>query len=206
MLGLAGCADSNEDSTEETSDDQENVSVEEVDEEEVDEEKEKVDEEKDQATINKETIIDSVNYADAKVSPEDAFNKFMDAHADAKITEIKLDTEDEDLEYKVEGYNDSNEFQMRIDAVSEDVKKDETDELDEDDKEEGIITDADISKVKGLIDKGMNEADSDLKFKKWSLEDEDGSLEFEIEFEDSNEEDVEYSYDLNSGELLERDD
>lgn len=201
MLPLAACGDSNEDSTGETNDDQENV-------EEVGEENEITEEENDQENINRETVVDGVNYADIKLSPEDAYNKFMDAHADAKITEIKLDTEDEYLAYKVEGYNEKNELEMRIDAVSEEVKKEETDELDEEDKEDKedkVITDTDISKVADLIDKGMNKADSDLKFKKWSLEESDGILEFEIEFGD-NKEDIEYSYDLDSGELLEIDD
>lgn len=198
MLPLAAC-DTGENEAEEANDSQEEV------EEDLVEDKEE-DIEDTQKDKERETLLEGVNYDDAKLSPEAAFNKFMESHTDAEITEVKFDTKSDELEYKVEGHDTSNEFQMRIDAVSEDINKDERKELDEDDKDEGVITNDDISKVDGLIDKAMNEAAEDLKFKKWSLEEDDGRLEFEIEFKNSEGEDLEYTYDLNSGELLEKDD
>lgn len=86
------------------------------------------DEENDQGQA---TVVDGVNYSDVKITPKNVFNTFTDSHEDTKY---------DDLEYKVEGYNDSNEYRMRIDAVSEDIKEDKTKELDEDDQEAGVIT------------------------------------------------------------------
>lgn len=160
----------------------------------------------DQTQINRATVVDGVNYGDAKVDTEQAFSKFMRTHGDAKVTEIKFDTKYNELEYKIEGYDASNEYQVRINAVTGEITSDDTKNLDKEDKDDGIIEKGEINKVNDLIKKAMNDSDDSLKFKKWSLEDNDGKLEFEIEFKNIENKDVEYTYDVNSGELLKKGD
>ena len=155
--------------------------------------------------INKQTVIDGVTYDDIKVNPVEAFDKFMDLHPQSKITEVKLDTKYDELEYKVEGYDSSNEYQVRIDAKSGDIKSDDTKNLDKDDLDEGVISKDDIDKVNNIVDESMKQINESSKFKKWSLEDNDRKLELEVEFKDNND-DVEYTYDLQSGKLKEKGD
>ena len=155
-----------------------------------------------QAEIDRATVVEGVNYSDAKVTPEDAYHTFMDSHADSNITEMKMDTKYDELEYKVEGYDGNNEYQMRITASTGDVQSDDVKSLDDDDKDNTISKD-DFNKLNDLIHTAMDDADNNLLFKKWSVEDSDGNIEFEIEFKDSSDQDVEYTYDLNSGNLIE---
>lgn len=194
MLTLAACGASNDNGGNTTNPDQ---GLEDNEETDVNDE---------QSINDKDTTVDGVKYKDAEVTPEDAFDKFINLHADAKVTEVKLDIKYDELEYKIEGYDSSNEYQVRIAAKSGDVKSDDTKELDEDDKDEGVITKDDINKINDIIDKAMKEVDENAKFKKWSLEDNDGNLEFEIEFKDKGNEDVEYIYNLESGNLKEKGD
>lgn len=58
----------------------------------------------------------------------------MDSHANSQMTELKLETKSTELEYKVEDNDTSNEYQMRIDAVTGDVIKGDTKNLDHEDK------------------------------------------------------------------------
>lgn len=173
---------------------------------EVDVNKENSNEEKvNKSKVNKETVIDGVVYDDLKVSPSQAFDKFMDLHSQSKVTEVKLDTKYDELEYKIEGYDSSNEYQVRINAQSGDIKSDDTKNLDKDDLDEGVISKDDIDKVNNIVDESMKKTNENTKFKKWSLEDNDGKLELEVEFKDNNN-DVEYTYDLQSGKLKEKGD
>ncbi|MDN6161193.1 MAG: hypothetical protein L0I79_00335 [Atopostipes sp.] len=87
---------------------------------------------------------------------------------------------------------------MKIHAISKEINKDERKELNDDDKAEGVIVVDDTAKIDGLVDKAINETVENLKLKKWSLEDDDSKLKFE------DSEDVEYTYDLDSGDLLEK--
>ena len=159
-----------------------------------------------QTTEGQDTVVSGVNYADIDMQPEAAFDKFMDLHPDSKVTEIKLDTKYDDLEYKIEGYDTDNEYQVRLDAVSGEVKSDDTKSLDSEDKNDGVISRDDVQKVNQLVDKAKKQAEKNTKFKKWSLEDNDGNLEFEIEYKDGNNKDVEYTYDVASGQLKEKGD
>ena len=151
-------------------------------------------------------VIAGVVYSLADVSPLDAFDIFMSMYAGAKVTEVKFETKKDKLQYKVEGYDDSNEYEIRIDGVTGEVIKDKTKKLDKKDKDDGIITREDIAKVNELIMKAMDRAGGNLKFKKWEVEEDDGILEFEIEFKNEKDKDVEYTYNLRSGELIEIDD
>ena len=205
MLLLAACGTTDNDEVDTPSMDQEISSSQEMSstQEMISSQESSVSEDK---TMNKDTVIDGIKYNDAKVTVEEAFNTFMDSHTGAKVTELKLDTKDDVLEYKVEGYDENNEYQMRINATTKETLKDDTKNLDEEDKNDGTISKDDVSKIKDSIDKAMKETDDTMRFKQWSIEDNDGKLEFEVEFKDTNDKDVEYTYDVRSGDLIEKGD
>lgn len=69
-----------------------------------------------------------------------------------------------------------------------------------------MISDNDLSKLNNMLNKDLDKAEDTMRVKKWSVEDNDGTLEFEIEFKDTKDKDVEYTYDLQSEDLLEKED
>src|SRR5699024_4044677 len=46
-----------------------------------------------------------MNYEDIKIRPEEAFDKFMELHADTKINQFNLDKGLMEYKYEIEGYD-----------------------------------------------------------------------------------------------------
>jgi uncharacterized membrane protein YkoI len=146
---------------------------------------------------------DEVRYEDIELTPEDAYDKFMEAHSDSKIREISLDKNMTEYQYVVEGYDDENDYEVKINPVSGDIISDDTEIIDLDD-EQGEITKDQLSKIESLVEKALEESKEGSKVNEWSLEYDDNILAFDIEvIEDNNE--VEYTYDLETENLIEKD-
>ncbi len=150
-----------------------------------------------------DTAALDTSYDDLEMSPEKAFDAFMALHPDSKVTEIKLEKNYGNLEYKVEGYDLSRDYEVRINAQSGDVRSDNSETLDRDDRNDPFISKDDVAKISPLVAKAMNEVNAGAQFEKWSLENDDGYLDFEIEFTDAGRE-LEFTYDLSSGALKEK--
>lgn len=149
---------------------------------------------------------DQMKYEDITLSPQEAIDKFIESHADSKITEIKLDKNLNDYHYKIEGYDSDNDYEVKVNPVTGDIVSDDEDLIDlDDDDDKGEITKDHIAKIDSILDKAMNESGEGSNIKEWSLEYDDNKLIFEVEIEKDNN-DIEYTYDLESEELIEKDD
>lgn len=149
---------------------------------------------------------DQMKYEDITLSPQEAIDKFIESHADSKITEIKLDKNLNDYHYKIEGYDSDNDYEVKVNPVTGDIVSDDEDLIDlDDDDDKGEITKDHIAKIDSILDKAMNESGEGSNIKEWSLEYDDNKLIFEVEIEKNNN-DIEYTYDLESEELIEKDD
>lgn len=148
-----------------------------------------------------EKDIRDMNYEDIKLKPEEAFDKFMELHPEAKVSEFNLDKDLMEYEYEIEGYDSENKYEVEIDPETGEVKKNDMEELDlDDDDEKGEITKDHLAKVDSLIDKAKEEDASDSKLDEWNIEYDDGRVVIEIEIGSS-----EYSYDMDTEELIEKD-
>lgn len=146
---------------------------------------------------------DEVSYEDIELTPEDVYDKFMESHSDSKIREISLDKNMTEYQYVVEGYDDENDYEVRINPVSGDIISDDTEIIDLDD-EQGEITKDQLSKIESLVKKALDESKEGSRVNEWSLEYDNNILAFDIEvIEDNNE--VEYTYDLETENLIEKD-
>ena len=78
--------------------------------------------------------VRKTTYNDIKFTPEEAFDKFMELHPEAKIESLDLDKGLMDYQYVVEGYDTENEYEVKINPVNGEVISDETEmaELDDD--------------------------------------------------------------------------
>ncbi|MGO1478216.1 PepSY domain-containing protein [Senegalia sp. (in: firmicutes)] len=149
---------------------------------------------------------DQMKYEDITLSPQEAVDKFIESHADSKITEMQLDKNLNDYYYKIEGYDSDNDYEVKVNPVTGDIVSDDEDLIDlDDDDDKGEITKDHIAKIDSILDKAMNESGEGSNIKEWSLEYDDNKLIFEVEIEKDNN-DIEYTYDLESGELIEKDD
>ena len=140
--------------------------------------------------------VRKTTYNDIKFTPEEAFDKFMELHPEAKIESLDLDKGLMDYQYVVEGYDTENEYEVKINPVNGEVISDET-EMAELDDENGEITKEHLAKVDSLIDKAKAEDASDSELDEWDISVDDGRVVIDIEIGT-----IEYSYDLDTEELI----
>lgn len=143
--------------------------------------------------------VRKTTYNDIKFTPEEAFDKFMELHPEAKIESLDLDKGLMDYQYVVEGYDTENEYEVKINPVNGEVISDET-EMAELDDENGEITKEHLAKVDSLIDKAKAEDASDSELNEWDISVDDGRVVIDIEIGT-----IEYSYDMDTEELIEKD-
>lgn len=148
-----------------------------------------------------EEDIRDMTYDDIVLTPEEAFDKFMELHPDAKIEEIDLDKELMEYQYVVEGYDNENDYEVKINPVDGEIISDDSETVDLDDDDEYIeITKDHLAKVNTIIEKAKAEDGSDSELDEWNISSEDGRIIMEVEIGAT-----EYSYDMESEKLIERD-
>jgi len=73
------------------------------------------------------------------------------------------------------------------------------------DDDTGEITVENVDKILELMDKALKDAGNNYKVDEWKLKFENGQSIFEIEVVDVNDHDIEYKYNVNTMELIEKD-
>lgn len=155
----------------------------------------------DNTSQGENAISANVSYEDIKLTPEEAFNNYMQEYPEAKVQKLQLDLDDGSYYYKIEGYDNENEYELKINPLDGTMIKEERDDRDDDD---GEITVDHVRKIDELLEKALEEAGSDYEVEEWNLEWEDNKIVFEIELI-SDADEIEYKYDVNTGELIEKD-
>lgn len=185
-LGLVGCANNADDT--QTGDPDTEKKVDDV----TDDAKDTVDD----ATKDVEDNVRDMNYDDIKVTPEEAFDKFMELHPNTKIKQFDLDKELMEYQYVIEGYDDKNEYEVKMNPVDAKIISDDLEAVDLDDKN-GEITKDHLAKVDRIIDKAKKEDGSDSELDEWDISVEDGKVVMDVEIGAT-----EYSYDMDTEELI----
>lgn len=143
-------------------------------------------------------------YNDIKITPEEAFDIYMEKYPDTKVKQVQLDEEMGNYLYKVEGFKDYTEYELEIDPIDGSILKEHMEE--DDDMDSLEITRANVEKVAALVDRALAESGEDAKLEEWTIEIDDGIVELEIEIDKKGLDDVEYKYNVETGQLLEMDD
>ena len=76
----------------------------------------------------------------------------------------------------------------------------------DDDQDEMEITREQVAKVMDLVDLSLSEAGEDAKLKEWTIDGDDGMVKLEVEMDTDGLADMEYTYNIETGELIEKDD
>ncbi len=151
------------------------------------------------AVQDAEDEVRDMNYEDIVVTPEEAFDKFMELYPDAKINQIDLDKELMEYQYVVEGYDAENDYEVKINPVDGKIISQDEEILDMDDDILEITKDH-LVKIPNLIEMAKLEDASGSELDEWSISEDDGRLVMDIEIGTK-----EYSYDMDTEELLESD-
>lgn len=134
---------------------------------------------------------------------EVAFNNFTEMYKGAKITSFKLTEEKGSPAYEIDGYDDENEIELKLDASDGTVIKEEKDTLEADENKKEITIDM-LNKIDSFIEKSDKEVQDGFVLDEYSLETDDGKLILELEYTDKTK-DISFEYDFESEDLLEKD-
>ena len=142
---------------------------------------------------------------DDMISLADAVKVFTDKYPGASIAEISFERETKSAQYEIEGFDETHEYNLSISAkdgsiVKEEAEKDRT-------SENKAIDLSILSKVDELIENALQDAGQDYSLDSYSVDfEESGSYnQLDIEVKTEAGKDVEYEYNLETGELVKKD-
>lgn len=144
---------------------------------------------------------DKGKYDEIKLTATEAYDTFLQKKQGSKVEKVELDYDNNVYYYKIEGSDEASYYEMKIDAITGEIAKEEKDNKDDVDAEVSLDY---VKKVDEFVKKSLDDAGGTLTSLEWDLEMENGRPELEIEIQRAEGE-IEYTYDMETGELLEKD-
>lgn len=159
----------------------------------------------------------SKNKADAQTKEETAINKgavanldrgiafdgFKKLHANAKVESFQLEVENGKAYYKVSGYDAEKEYEVTVDAVTGDIVKDEFEAENTSAKTADVQLNM-IEAVDKYMDEALKDAGQGFEAGEYEVEFEDGKYVVTVEVVNGTK-DISYTYDYETGKLIEKD-
>lgn len=155
--------------------------------------------------INNESASDKNLTKDVNLTKEDAFKKFNDLHPNTNINEFSFskDLDKKLAKYEIEAYDQEREYEVEINATDSSIIRDKSKK--EKTSSTAIILADMLGGIDDLVNKSIAQAGQDYLLKDYSLYFDDGISKFDVELENSQGKEAEFTYNLESGELLEKD-
>lgn len=132
-----------------------------------------------------------------------AFDGFKKLHADAKVESFQLEVENRKAYYKVSGYDAEKEYEVTVDAVTGDIVKDEFEAENTSAKTADIQLEM-IEAVDKYMDEALKDAGQGFEAGEYEVEFEDGKYVVTVEVVNGTK-DISYTYDYETGKLIEKD-
>ncbi|MDU5201184.1 PepSY domain-containing protein [Finegoldia magna] len=136
---------------------------------------------------------------------DDALKVFTNKYPEANIEDISFDKDRQTSKYEIEAFDESNEYNIEISAKDGSIIKDNSEKDHTANKK--AIDNGLVSKVDGLIVDTLKDAGSDYYLDSYSIEYDETKAytQLEIEVKNSSGKDIEYKYNLETGELIKKD-
>lgn len=132
-----------------------------------------------------------------------AFDGFKKLHADAKVESFQLEVENGKAYYKVSGYDTEKEYEVTVDAVTGDIVKDEFEAENTSAKTADVQLNM-IEAVDKYMDEALKDAGQGFEAGEYEVEFEDGKYVVTVEVVNGTK-DISYTYDYETGKLIEKD-
>lgn len=132
-----------------------------------------------------------------------AFDGFKKLHADAKVESFQLEVENGKAYYKVSGYDAEKEYDVTVDAVTGDIVKDEFEAENTSAKTADVQLNM-IEAVDKYMDEALKDAGQGFEAGEYEVEFEDGKYVVTVEVVNGTK-DISYTYDYETGKLIEKD-
>ena len=140
------------------------------------------------------------SYGNISITVEEAYNIFIEEKPNSDLEKVELDYDNDVYYYKIEGHDGDKRHEMKVDAHTGEVTK-----LESKNKDRNEILDSKyLEKIDELVRKSIEDSGEGFISMEWDLDEDDGIAELEVEIERQGGE-IEYTYNLETGELLEKD-
>lgn len=143
-----------------------------------------------------------INEQEFDVTLEDAIGIYSDNYPNTSIESITFDEESGKYEYDFDGFDDTSEYGLTIDAATGEISDKETDNDDDNDTNEALNLD-NIMTPQEAMTAALEEVNSGF-VDEWQLETDNGITVYEISIEDSQEDDDDIVLNAQNGEIIER--
>lgn len=137
------------------------------------------------------------------LSADDAVKIFNDKYANVNIDEISFELDNGVYAYEINGFDDTSEYEMEINAADGSIIKDKVEKDNTSDKK--AIDLGLIKNIDELVATSIKDAGDGYHLDSFSIEHEAGITKLDIEVEDANGKDIEYEYNLETKELIKKD-
>lgn len=145
----------------------------------------------------------NIAYEDITIKAEEAARIFKNDKPNVNLKDISLEIEANSYVYKLSGVTETEEYEIEINPVTGDIIKTET-EKDRDLVEGFEINDDHLAKIDPIIEKALVDAGEEYSFYEWDIEVDDGRIELNVELRDKSGKDIEYKYNVENEELIEK--
>ncbi len=145
---------------------------------------------------------DGIELESVKIGEREVFNNFLEKYPDTKINKIGLELENKKYVYEIEAYTVDKEYEVKIDSTNGEILKEGVEDYD---NQSGDIRLEDLDKVDKFLDKALKDGGSDYSLKEWKIKEDKKEKVIEIEIFNSKNQDIEYKYNIETEELIEKD-
>lgn len=132
----------------------------------------------------------------------DIFDKFLTDYDGVQVTKLELSFKDLGYVYEIEGMTSDEEIEVEYDANTGELIELERDSFDSD---KNFLVREDLNQINDFFKIVFDDAGEAYHLKEWTLKDKNGEkiIEFEVVNNENNE--IEYKYDYDTKELIEKD-
>lgn len=145
-----------------------------------------------------------------KITPMDVYDMYMEKFPNTEVYKVELERDDGKYVYEIKGFDSEKEYKLKFYPKTGQLRSSETVRKK---TEEGKIRDvrfalakSNIEKIEGFVDKVMGEFGEGATLSEWTLKMKNNRPEIEVEVDRAGQKDIEHTYNIETGELLEVDD
>ena len=136
-----------------------------------------------------------------KFSVIDIYDNYIEEFDGVSLYNIELTLKELGYVYELEGSDTNDEHEATYDAITGEKIKYKKDTKD---STKVALTKDDLFKIENLFNDAHADAGDAYRLDEWTLEVKDGTKIFEIELKDVSRHEIEYKYNLDTGELLKK--
>ena len=143
-----------------------------------------------------------INEQEFDVSLDDAVAIYNENHPNTSVESITFDEDSGKYEYDFDGFDDTSEYGLTVDAATGEVSDKESDTEDDDDSNEALTLDNILTPQEAMT-AALEEVNSGY-VDEWQLKTDNGMTVYEISIEDSQKDDDDIVLNAETGEIVER--